>query len=70
MNEFKIIEEIVIILLISLPIIFIFNKMNVPSIVGFLIAGMIIGPYGFKFITASSEIKVMEIGRASCRERV
>jgi CPA2 family monovalent cation:H+ antiporter-2 len=35
----------------------------VPSIVGFLIAGMIIGPYGFKFITDSSEIKVMaEIG--------
>lgn len=63
MNEFKIIEEIVIILLISLPIIFIFNKMNVPSIVGFLIAGMIIGPYGFQFINDSSQIKVMaEIG--------
>jgi CPA2 family monovalent cation:H+ antiporter-2 len=62
-SEFKIIEDIVIILLISIPIIFIFNKMNVPSIVGFLIAGMIIGPYGFKFITDSSEIKVMaEIG--------
>lgn len=63
MSEFKIIEDIVIILLISIPIIFIFNKLNVPSIVGFLIAGMIIGPYGFKFITDSSEIKVMaEIG--------
>ena len=63
MNEFKIIEDIVIILLISIPIIFIFNKMNVPSIVGFLIAGMIIGPYGFEFITDSSQIKVMaEIG--------
>jgi CPA2 family monovalent cation:H+ antiporter-2 len=37
--------------------------MRVPSIVGFLIAGMIIGPYGFQFITNSSEIKVMaEIG--------
>jgi CPA2 family monovalent cation:H+ antiporter-2 len=34
-----------------------------PSIIGFLIAGMIIGPYGFKFITDTSEIKVMaEIG--------
>lgn len=63
MNEFKIIEDIIIILLISIPIIFIFNKINVPSIVGLLIAGMIIGPYGFKFITDSSEIKVMaEIG--------
>lgn len=63
MDEFKIIEDIIIILLISIPIIFIFNKMNVPSIVGFLIAGMIIGPYGFQFITDSSQIKVMaEIG--------
>jgi CPA2 family monovalent cation:H+ antiporter-2 len=62
-NEFKIIEDIVIILLISIPIVFIFNRINVPSIVGFLIAGMIIGPYGFKFITDSSEIKLMaEIG--------
>lgn len=63
MNEFKIVEDIVIILLISIPIIYIFNKIHIPSIIGFLIAGMIIGPYGFKFITDTSEIKVMaEIG--------
>jgi len=63
MNEFKIVEDIVIILLVSIPIIFLFNKIHVPSIIGFLIAGMIIGPYGFKFITDTSEIKVMaEIG--------
>lgn len=63
MNEFKIVQDIVIILLISIPIIYLFNKIHIPSIIGFLIAGMIIGPYGFKFITDTSEIKVMaEIG--------
>ena len=63
MNNFKIIEDIIIILLVSLPIIFIFKRLNIPGIVGFLLAGMIIGPYGLGFINDTSEIKVMaEIG--------
>lgn len=63
MNEFLVIQDIVIILLVSLPIIFIFRKLNLPSLVGFLLAGMIIGPYGFKLIKAVDEIEVMaEIG--------
>lgn len=63
MNEFLVIQDIVIILLVSFPIIFIFRKLNLPSLVGFLLAGMIIGPYGFKLIKAVDEIEVMaEIG--------
>jgi CPA2 family monovalent cation:H+ antiporter-2 len=63
MNEFLIIQDIVVILLVSLPIIFIFKKINLPSIVGFLIAGMIIGPYGFNLIKSVNQISVMaEIG--------
>lgn len=63
MNEFFVIQDIVIILLVSLPIIFIFRKLNLPSLVGFLLAGMIIGPYGFKLIKSVDEIEVMaEIG--------
>ena len=63
MNEFLVIQDIVIILLVSLPIIFLFRKLNLPSLVGFLLAGMIIGPFGFKLIKAVNEIEVMaEIG--------
>jgi|WetSurMetagenome_2_1015567.scaffolds.fasta_scaffold16446_3 monovalent cation:H+ antiporter-2, CPA2 family len=63
MNEFLIIQDIVVILLVSLPIIFLFKKINLPSIVGFLIAGMIIGPYGFNLIRSVNQISVMaEIG--------
>ncbi|MDP2363899.1 MAG: cation:proton antiporter, partial [Ignavibacteria bacterium] len=63
MNEFLIIQDIVVILLISLPIIFLFKKINLPSIVGFLIAGMLIGPYGFNLIKSVNQISVMaEIG--------
>lgn len=63
MHEFAIIRDIVIILLVSIPIIFIFRKINLPSIVGFLIAGMIIGPYGFQLISEVEQVEVMaEIG--------
>lgn len=63
MSEFIIIQDIVVILLVSLPIIFLFKKINLPSIVGFLIAGMLIGPYGFKLIKSVDQIDVMaEIG--------
>ncbi len=63
MENISIIKEIVIILLVSLPIIFLFKKINIPSIVGFLIAGMIIGPYGFKLISNPEQIDIIaEIG--------
>ncbi len=65
MNAFLIFEDILIILIVSLPIIYLFKKINLPSIVGFLIAGIIIGPYGFKLIKSNHEIEAMaEIGVA------
>ncbi len=63
MHQFGIIKDIVIIMSVSLPIIFLFKKINIPSILGFLAAGIIIGPYGFKLISDGGEIQVMaEIG--------
>lgn len=59
MQELLVIQDIVVILLVSLPIIFLFKKINIPSIVGFLIAGMIIGPHGFKLINDSDSINAM-----------
>ncbi|MDR3609777.1 MAG: cation:proton antiporter [Ignavibacteriaceae bacterium] len=63
MNQFTIIKDIVLILLVSLPIIFLFRKINLPSITGFLIAGMLIGPYGFHIISDIEVIQTMaEVG--------
>lgn len=63
MPEYGIIKDIVIILLVSIPIIFLFKKLNLPGIVGFLIAGVIIGPYGFRLISEVERINIMaEIG--------
>ena len=63
MNNFLVIQDIVVILLVSLPIIYFFKKINLPGIIGFLIAGMLIGPFGFNFIKSVNQIGVMaEIG--------
>jgi monovalent cation:H+ antiporter-2, CPA2 family len=62
-QEHNVIREVVIILLVSVPIVFLFKKVKLPSIVGFLIAGIIIGPHGFRFITEIDNIETMaEVG--------
>jgi len=63
MHDYSIIKDIVLILLVSIPIIAIFNRIQLPSIVGFLIAGIVLGPSVLKIITNPDQIKIMaEIG--------
>ena len=58
-------HKLLIILGFSVPVIYIFNKLKFPSIIGFLITGIIIGPYGLKLITDTAGIQLMaEIGVA------
>lgn len=55
--------EIIVILGLSVLIILLFHHAKMPSILGFLITGMITGPYGLSLIKASEEVEVMsEIG--------
>lgn len=63
MHDYSIIKDIVLILLVSIPIIAIFNRIQLPSIVGFLIAGIILGSSVLKIITNAEQIEIMaEIG--------
>ncbi|HCX02692.1 MAG TPA: hypothetical protein DHO02_10055, partial [Syntrophaceae bacterium] len=49
----------------SIPVIYIFNKIKLPSIIGFLITGIIIGPFGLKLIDDIGGIQLMaDIGVA------
>ncbi len=59
MTDIGFIREIIIILIVSIPIVFLFNRIRIPSIVGFLIAGMIIGPSGFKLIADIETIEML-----------
>lgn len=60
-NEF--LQAILLIFGVSGLIIFILGKLKIPSIVGFLIAGTIIGPYGMGLIKDPHEVEIIaEIG--------
>jgi monovalent cation:H+ antiporter-2, CPA2 family len=62
-QDFPIIRDIVIILLVSVPIVIVFNRYGIPSITGFLIAGILIGPFGFRLITELENVEILaEIG--------
>lgn len=65
MNGLNFFHQLIIILGFSIPVIYIFNKIKLPSIIGFLITGIIIGPFGLKLIHDIAGIQLMaEIGVA------
>ncbi len=56
-------ESLVIIFIASAVVVFLLHKLKVPSLVGFLVAGVIIGPYGAGIIKDPYAVEVMaEIG--------
>lgn len=63
MAEFEFLKSLIIILGVSAVSVFILNKFKVPSIVGFLIAGVLIGPHGLELIRNVHLVNVFaEIG--------
>ncbi len=65
MEGFFFFKQLLIILGFSIPVIYIFHKIKLPSIIGFLITGVIIGPFGLKLIDDTAGIQFMaEIGVA------
>jgi CPA2 family monovalent cation:H+ antiporter-2 len=57
--ELPILKEVVIILGLSVLIILAFQRIKMPSIIGFLITGMIAGPNGLSLIGASHEVEIL-----------
>jgi CPA2 family monovalent cation:H+ antiporter-2 len=61
--EFEILQDLVLIFGVSAVLVFALERLNIPSIVGFLIAGVILGPHGFGIIKDMHEIEIFaEIG--------
>lgn len=56
-------HDLLILLLFSVIVVLILNRFKLPSILGFLLTGLIIGPHGFSLVKASEEIDIIaEIG--------
>jgi CPA2 family monovalent cation:H+ antiporter-2 len=58
-------QDLLLLLLASVPIAFIFHRLRLPTIVGFMITGVLIGPYGLRLIKDAHAIELLaEIGVA------
>lgn len=56
-------QDLLVLLVASVPIAFIFNLLRLPTIVGFMITGVVIGPFGLGLIKDPHAIEVLaEIG--------
>ena len=56
-------RDLVVLLAATLPIVFLLQKLKVPSIVGFLVAGVLLGPHGFAVIQSAEEVETLaELG--------
>ena len=59
----QIIQDLALLLLVSLPINVLFHRIRLPSIMGFLIAGILIGPHGLGLIGDPTSVEnLAEIG--------
>jgi monovalent cation:H+ antiporter-2, CPA2 family len=55
--------DVLILLAVSIPVSFLCNKLRLPSIVGFLVTGMIVGPHAAGWIAETEAVRAMaEIG--------
>jgi CPA2 family monovalent cation:H+ antiporter-2 len=63
MAEGSILRDLVVLFAAALPIVVVFQRLNVPSVVGFLIAGIVIGPHGVGLIAQSADVESLaELG--------
>jgi len=63
MHEIVFLKSLIIILAISAVVVFALHRIRVPSVVGFLLAGILLGPYGLNFVKDINTIQVFaEIG--------
>lgn len=61
--DFPLLQDIVILLGFSVVVVFALQRIRLPSILGFLITGVIIGPYGLSLITNHEQVEILsEIG--------
>lgn len=59
MEELPLLNEFVVIFVLSIVVLLTCHRLKVPSVVGFLATGMLCGPYGFKFVSHIEDVQSM-----------
>ena len=63
--EIQLLNDIVVIFGLAIAVLFICHRLRIPAVVGFLLTGIIVGPYGFGLVEAVHEVEnLAEIGIA------
>ena len=63
MSEIAFLRDLVVLFSVSIVVVYFFDKLGLPAVVGFLIAGAMVGPYGLDFVQDVSHVDVFaEIG--------
>jgi len=63
MADLSVLKQLLIVLTATIAIVFLFQKLRLPAIVGFLLAGVIMGPNGLRWIRGLEEVETLaEIG--------
>lgn len=63
MSDIGVLKELLIVLATTLSIVFVFQKLRLPAVVGFLLAGVIMGPNGLRIIPDQRQVEILaEIG--------
>ncbi len=63
MDESSALRDVIIIFSVSVAVVFLFQKLRLPSIAGFLVVGALVGPYGLNLISDIAQVQVLaEIG--------
>ena len=61
--EIPLLNDIVVIFGLAIAVLFICHRFRVPAVVGFLLTGIFVGPYGFGLVNAIHEVEILaEIG--------
>lgn len=64
-HDFSILNELFVVFLCATLVVMLFHRIKIPHIVGFLVCGVAVGPYGLDLITQKEDIDVLaEIGVA------
>jgi len=62
-HEMPLLEDLLVLLTVSVPVAFLFSRFRLPSIAGFMATGVLIGPYGLGLISEVAAIEALaEIG--------
>lgn len=63
MTEVMFLSDLLMIFAVSIIVVFLFQKLRLPSVAGFLVAGTLVGPHGLNLISDREQVEVLaEIG--------